>query len=97
MCIYEKPFRKDKSVYEETIYGYSSPPENLLAFARDYTHPWLIRGIVEFPFRNHSAYHLKQYSRQILQHFDAKSPDYAAALAVLGYQLLSNGDDLMKF
>lgn len=89
----KSPLENTKVVYEETIYSYSSPPENLLAFARDYTHPWLIRGIVEFPFRNRSVYHLKQYSRQILQRFDAKSPDYAAALAVLGYQLLSNGDD----
>ncbi|HBT1427768.1 hypothetical protein [Klebsiella pneumoniae] len=94
ICVLMKsPLENTKVVYEETIYSYSSPPENLLAFARDYTHPWLIRGIVEFPFRNRSVYHLKQYSRQILQRFDAKSPDYAAALAVLGYQLLSNGDD----
>jgi hypothetical protein len=28
-----------------------------------------------------------------LHHYDPRSPDYAAALAVLGYQLLSNGDD----
>ncbi|MDU7406666.1 MAG: hypothetical protein E7L15_22810 [Citrobacter portucalensis] len=94
ICVLMKsPLENTKVVYEETIYSYSTPPENLLAFARDYTHPWLIRGIVEFPFRNRSAYHLKQYSRQILQRFDAKSPDYAAALAILGYQLLSNGDD----
>lgn len=94
LCVLMKnPLEKTSMIYEETIYGYPSPPENLLAFARDYTHPWLIRGIVEFPFRNHSAYHLKQYSRQILHHYDPGSPDYAAALAVLGYQLLSNGDD----
>ncbi|MFC6121245.1 hypothetical protein ACFPZP_09300 [Citrobacter bitternis] len=94
LCVFMKnPLEKTSMIYEETIYGYPSPPKNLLAFARDYTHPWLIRGIVEFPFRNHSAYHLKQYSRQILHHYDPRSPDYAAALAVLGYQLLSNGDD----
>ncbi len=94
LCVLMKsPLENTKIAYEETIYGYSYPPTNLLAFARDYTHPWLIRGIVEFPFRNRSTYHLKQYSRQILQRFAPQSPDYAAALAVLGYQLLSNGDD----
>lgn len=94
LCVFMKsPLENTSLEYEETIYGYSYPPKNLLAFARDYTNPWLIRGIVEFPFRNRSTYHLRKYSQQILRQFHPTSPDYAAALAVLGYQLLSNGDD----
>lgn len=94
LCIFMKsPLAKTNFQYQETIYGYSHPPKNLLAFARDYANPWLIRGIVEFPFRNRSIFHLKQYSHQVLEHSDPDSPDYAAALAVLGYQMLSSGDD----
>lgn len=94
VCIFMKnPLAKTNFQYQETIYGYSYPPKNLLAFARDYANPWLIRGIVEFPFRNRSIFHLKQYSHQVLEHSDPDSPDYAAALAVLGYQMLSSGDD----
>lgn len=94
LCIFMKsPLARSELPYQETIYGYSHPPKNLLAFARDYTNPWLIRGIVEFPFRNRSTYHLQQYSHQILEHSAPESPDYAAALAVLGYQMLSGSDD----
>lgn len=94
LCVFMKsPLAKTDFSYQETIYGYSHPPKNLLAFARDYANPWLIRGIVEFPFRNKSAFHLKQYSHQVLEQSDPESPDYAAALAVLGYQLLSSGND----
>ncbi|QGN38798.1 hypothetical protein [Klebsiella oxytoca] len=94
LCVFMKnPSAKTDFSYQETIYSYSHPPKNLLAFARDYDNPWLIRGIVEFPFRNRSAYHLRQYSYQVLEQSAPESPDYAAALAVLGYQLLSSGDN----
>lgn len=94
MCMFMKsPVSNTPFAYEETIYGYSSPPENLLAFARDYTNPWLLRGIVEFPFRNRSEYHLERVSKQVLSIYDKLSPDYAAALAVLGYQALQRSDN----
>lgn len=94
LCIFMKsPLASTDFPYQETIYGYSYPPKNLLAFARDYTNPWLVRGIVEFPFRNKSSYHLQQYSHQILEQSPLDSPDYAAALAVLGYQMLSGSGD----
>ncbi|MCT8351852.1 hypothetical protein [Photorhabdus kayaii] len=94
LCVLMRnPLEQTVFSYEESIYGYASPPQNLLAFARDYNNPWLIRGLVEFPFRNRSAYHLKNYSLQIINHYDPVSPDYAAALAVLGYQLLNSGND----
>lgn len=93
MCMFMKnPISNTPFAYEETIYGYSSPPENLLAFARDYTNPWLLRGIVEFPFRNRSEYHLERVSKQVLSIYDKLSPDYAAALAVLGYQALQRSN-----
>jgi hypothetical protein len=34
LCVFMKnPLEKTSMIYEETIYGYPSPPENLLAFA----------------------------------------------------------------
>ncbi|MBT0725044.1 hypothetical protein HH682_11580 [Rosenbergiella sp. S61] len=76
--------------YNESIYGYSSPPDNLLAFPRDYINPWIVRSLVEFPFRNKSRFNLKNYCLQILETYPPLSPDYGSALAVLGYQYLNN-------
>lgn len=84
----KNPLSKTIFPYQETIYGYSSPPKNLLEFQRDYSNPWILRGIVEFPFRNRSRYQLQRYSKQILEIYNSLSPDYGAALAVLGYQYL---------
>ena len=94
LCVLMKsPLATTDSPYEETIYGYSQPPLNLLAFARDYVNPWLIRGIVEFPFRNRSSWNLKKYSLAVLEQYDSFTPDYAAALSVLGYQILNGEQD----
>jgi 2-polyprenyl-3-methyl-5-hydroxy-6-metoxy-1,4-benzoquinol methylase len=79
------------AVYRENVYGYSSPPENLLAFERDYRNPWLVRALVEFPFRARSP----QALRTIAEHVIADPandgfPDQAAAICVLGYQVLES-------
>ncbi|WP_241607938.1 hypothetical protein [Rosenbergiella australiborealis] len=89
------PLIFDNFEYNESIYGYNSPPNNLLAFQRDYINPWIVRSLVEFPFRNKSIFNLKNYCTQILENYPALSPDYGSALAVLGYQYLDghNNDD----
>lgn len=75
--------------YRESVYGASSPPENLLAFERDYRNPWLLRSMVEFPFRARNPKLLARMASAILEDTaNAGSPDYAAALAVIGYQAL---------
>lgn len=94
VCVFMKsPLESTDYPYQETIYGYSQPPENLLAFERDYNNPWIIRGIVEFPFRNRSAWNLKKYCIDILKQYNSLTPDYAAALAVLGYQVINGEED----
>lgn len=73
--------------YEKT-YLYSKPPQNLLNFANDYVNPWLIKSMVEFPTRNKNEHALARYAKQILNNYNNLSPDYGAALAILGYQEL---------
>ncbi|MNJ36389.1 hypothetical protein D3C77_311750 [compost metagenome] len=77
--------------YRESVYGYSAPPDNLLQFERDYKNPWLVRSLLEFQFRATHNGVLRQVAQRVLaQEIDAISPDKGAALAVLGYQLLTN-------
>lgn len=79
--------------YRESVYGYSAPPDNLLQFERDYKNPWLVRSLLEFHFRATDSDVLRKIAHQVLmQEKDAISADKGAALAVLGYQLLT--DDL---
>ena len=79
--------------YRETVYGYSAPPANLLKFEGDYQNPWLVRSLLEFHFRATDKDLLKQIAHRVLDQDDhGISADKGAALAVLGYQLLT--DDL---
>ena len=76
--------------YRESVYGYSAPPDNLLQFECDYKNPWLVRSLLEFHFRAIDKGVLSQIAYRVLgQDKDAISADKGAALAVLGYQLLT--------
>jgi len=88
----KSPLNISAEQYRETVYEYSSPPENLLAFSRDYCNPWLVRSVVEFPFRNRNPKVLKQYATEIIEQYPEYSPDVGAALAILGYQELGRAD-----
>jgi SAM-dependent methyltransferase len=80
--------------YRESVYGYSAPPRHLMAFARDYRNPWLLRALVEFPFRARNPRVLRRIADQVLTDPANRGlPDEAAALAVVGYQLLAQGDE----
>jgi 2-polyprenyl-3-methyl-5-hydroxy-6-metoxy-1,4-benzoquinol methylase len=77
--------------YRESVYGYSDPPGNLLAFARDYRNPWLVRAMVEFPFRaRNQAALLGMAERVLAREAGSGSADEGAALAVLGYARLDD-------
>ncbi|WP_127960349.1 class I SAM-dependent methyltransferase [Serratia microhaemolytica] len=82
--------------YRESIYGYSTPPDNLLQFERDYKNPWLVRSLLEFHFRASDNSVLCQIAHRVIEkEGDAVSTDKGAALAVLGYQMLTN--DLISY
>ncbi|MEL7694508.1 MULTISPECIES: hypothetical protein [Pantoea] len=83
-----------KFEYIEKTYSYSSPPKNLIMFERDYLNPWLLKAVVEFPTRNRNRFALKRYAKKILREYDSKLPDYAAAIAILGYQAFSEKNSI---
>ncbi|TCV98283.1 hypothetical protein [Biostraticola tofi] len=90
-CYMKNPFIDYENFkYKEINYQYSYPPENLLAFERDYINPWIVKAMVEFPFRNKISSTLEKYAKYILSNYDALSPDYGAALAIIGYQRIGN-------
>jgi ubiquinone/menaquinone biosynthesis C-methylase UbiE len=79
--------------YRESFYPYSSPPEHLLRFDRDYHNPWLVRSLVEFPTRARTRGLQRDLATRVsLQPSPENSPDRAAALCVLGYQILLDDD-----
>lgn len=80
----------NKFEYIEKTYSYSSPPTNLIMFQRDYHNPWLLKAVVEFPTRNRNKFALKRYAERILKEYDETLPDFAAAIAILGYQSFSD-------
>lgn len=76
-------------IYRESVYGSSDRPAEVLEFARDYRNPWLLRALVEFPFRARNPQVLADIARRVLgEPANEGAPDVAAALAVLGYQML---------
>ncbi|EFM19404.1 hypothetical protein [Pantoea sp. aB] len=84
----------DKFEYIEKTYLYSSPPMNLIMFQRDYHNPWLLKAMVEFPTRNKNKFALKRYAEKILKEYDDTLPDFAAAIAILGYQSFSDEQNI---
>lgn len=88
----KSPLNVSSEEYTESVYNYSHPPANLLAFSRDYINPWLVRAVVEFPFRNRNPKVLRQYAEKILEIYPKYSADVGAAFGIIGYQELSNPD-----
>ena len=75
--------------YRESVYGANDKPSDVLEFARDYRNPWLLRALVEFPFRARNPLVLATIADMVLADAENRRlPDEAAALAVKGYQLL---------
>lgn len=80
--------------YRESVYGYSRPPQNLLNFEEEYKSPWLVRSMLEFHFRATNPQVLKKIATKVLENDGSEDAliDRCAALAVIGYQILSNDD-----
>jgi SAM-dependent methyltransferase len=76
--------------YQEVFYDYSAPPEHLLAFARDYANPWLVRALVEYPTRAVNRDVLLDVAGRVLADAGDGSADQGAALCVHGYRVLES-------
>lgn len=65
---------------------------NILAFARDYENPWLVRGLVSMGLRALSGSTLEEIASDTLNSARREQADFGAALCVLCYRELdSNG------
>lgn len=84
----KNPHHTDGVTYRESLFGYECPPDNVIAFGRDYKNPWLVRAIVSIGLRVNNKNLIKKYATYTLDNDKTNTPDRGAALAVLGYQML---------
>ncbi|MDH4066674.1 MAG: class I SAM-dependent methyltransferase, partial [Acidobacteriota bacterium] len=68
----------------------SEAPPALIAFARDYEHPWLVRALVSIGLRTESPALLEHLATRTMDEASADSADHGAALCVRAYQQLSS-------
>jgi ubiquinone/menaquinone biosynthesis C-methylase UbiE len=72
--------------YEETAWMLPDSPEfHVSAFARDYTNPWLVKGMVAMGMRARSVQLLAAMHDRVLASADPESVDYGAALCGHAY------------
>ncbi len=90
-CFMKDPLSVTDVVYEEQMYAGEQAPDNIISFARDYNNPWLVHALVSLPWRL-SSLPLKRLAEDTLAHFSENTIEHAAALCVVGYQLLDNAD-----
>lgn len=74
--------------YVETVHEGFDGVTHLIDYAKHYTNPWLLHGMVEIPYRIQQAEALTAIATRVAQHFAIASPEHGAALAVLAYRHL---------
>jgi ubiquinone/menaquinone biosynthesis C-methylase UbiE/tetratricopeptide (TPR) repeat protein len=89
------PIEFQDTPYRERALQWSGEPPNIVAFARDYENPWLIRSMVSIGWRNRNALQRAEIARRVLRTSPFQSPDAGAALCVLAYCALSASDELV--
>lgn len=62
---------------------------NVLAFARDYENPWLVRSLVSIGLRTENCLLRERWALEVIGRAPVTSADYGAALCVLAYLVLS--------
>lgn len=68
---------------------------NVLAFARDYDNPWLVRGLVAMGLRATSVDLRVRMAEGVLDTASEDSADYGAALCVRCYAAIEQGSDAL--
>jgi ubiquinone/menaquinone biosynthesis C-methylase UbiE/ABC-type transporter Mla subunit MlaD len=85
------PVAGDKKNYVETAFLTGLKQElNIMAFARDYRNPWLVRSMVTIGQRCRSTVLLRELARRVLESAPFSSADAGAALCVSGYLQLES-------
>lgn len=80
------PLVKYAVPYEERNLPEFNGKTHLVDFARHYKNPWIVRSVVEIPWRMKNPEQLFRLSEQILADSNDASADQGAALAVLGWR-----------
>ena len=76
--------------YRETALHWEGEPPNVVAFARDYENPWLIRGLINIGWCNRNKVQRSEIAKRALATSQPGSPDAGAAICVLSYALLES-------
>lgn len=87
------PIESKTVPYVETALHWKGDPPNIVAFARDFENPWLVRSMVSIGWRNRNPRQRSELAQRALADSSAKSPDTGAALCVLAYSLLESQND----
>ena len=91
-----KPFLSElRNNYIETVYPKTNQPLYLLEFKKYYDNPWIVHNLVEVSFRVKNNEVLNMLCYEVLKKSMIASPDYGAALCVLGYSILSSQQCIM--
>lgn len=86
------PRKGKKFSYQEQMYGVDEHPPNLISFARDYLNPYLVHSMVSMPWRIAHPGVLRKLAEDVMSTYPSSSPDYAAAVCVLAYQMLEKSN-----
>jgi ubiquinone/menaquinone biosynthesis C-methylase UbiE len=89
-CAMKTPIGAGKAGYQETMFRDApvDPAFHVVAFARDYDNPWLVRAMVSTGARLSHPRGLMELATRVRETARAGSPDQGAAICVLAYQAL---------
>lgn len=84
------PLGHDAAGYRETSFPTKQPPPAVVAFARDYDNPWLVKAMVSRGHRLDDQDQLQLLAASALRQAAPHSADAGASLCVLAYRLLDD-------
>ncbi|AZD03677.1 class I SAM-dependent methyltransferase [Pseudomonas chlororaphis] len=80
-----------EKAFVTSIHGYSSPPNNLINFERDYINPWLPQNAVVNGIRTTNVELITDMCNNVLTDASkAYTADFGASLCIIGYRLLED-------
>jgi SAM-dependent methyltransferase len=89
MLAMKSPIQEPLPDYCETVHPYPESAGHLVDFSEHYENPHLLHSLVEIPYRLSNASARIRLAKDVLEGAGPESADRGAALAVLGYGLLS--------
>jgi len=87
-CAMKSPLAATEHPYEETVHSGFQGTTHLVDFELHYQNPWIVRSLVEIPWRMRDPEALRTLAQAVFDQSASDSADRGAALAILGYRLL---------